>query len=140
MVVDHECVLFADDTSVIIRCDNEKNYKEEIHKLLKEITEWLDINALKINLDKTKIINFRSHKSKSKQLDITCNNTPIEQVKNIKFLGITVNEHLIWKDHIDNICTKNNKSVFAIKRIKDSSSKHTSLMVYHAYVCSMITG
>ncbi len=38
-------------------------------------------------------------------LNYNFENTSIDRVCDFKFLGLTINEHLNWKSHIDNYCT-----------------------------------
>ncbi|CAD0198524.1 unnamed protein product [Chrysodeixis includens] len=134
----HECVLFADDTTIILDCKNMDTFKTEIYKTLEDVIQWLDLNKLKINIEKTKFINFKTYKSKNLDLNISYNNSPIKQIHSAKFLGITLDTHLSWKEHINNLCTKINRFVFALRKVKDVTSRDTSIMVYHAYICSII--
>ena len=134
----HDCILFADDTTIIIGHDKTNTHESQINKILQNIIEWLNKNSLNINVEKTKILNTGSYKSIPRHLTITLNNQQIEQIHNIKFLGITVDEHLTWKEHIDTICKKINKFVFALKKIREVTSIKTAIMVYHAYICSII--
>lgn len=134
----HDCVLFADDTTIIMDCKNVDTYETEIYKTLEDVIQWLDKNKLKINIEKTKLINFKTYKSKDIELNISYNNLLIQKINSAKFLGIILDTHLSWKEHIDSLCKKINKFVFALRKLKDVTSRHTSVMVYHAYVCSII--
>lgn len=134
----HDSVLFADDTTIILDCKNKDTFKTEIYKTLEDIIQWLNINKLKINLEKTKFINFKTYKSKNTELNLSYNNSPIKQIHSAKFLGITLDTHLSWKEHINSLCLKINRFVFALRKVKDVTNQHTSIMVYHAYICSII--
>lgn len=137
-VIKHQCVLFADDTTIIIECKNQQNLDTEIHQTLNDIIKWLDTNKLKINISKTNLLSFKTWKSKTVQLNVSYKSNMIEQVHSTRFLGVILDEHLTWKNHIDSICKKVNKFVFALRKVKDVTSRHTSILVYHAYVCSII--
>ncbi|XP_026728807.1 uncharacterized protein LOC113494593 [Trichoplusia ni] len=136
--ISHQCVLFADDTTIIIKSNQPQNLSSQVNKALGEIIKWLDTNKLKINISKTNVIYFKTWKSKPIQLNVSYNTSVIEQIHCSKFLGITVDEHITWKTHIENVCVKINRFVFALRKITCITSMQTALMVYHAYVCSVI--
>ena len=60
-------------------------------------------------ITKTKFIN---------SLNIEYNNKMIIQANFVKFLGITVDNTLSWKQHIDAIIFKLNKACYIIRRLK----------------------
>ena len=51
-------------------------------------------------------------------IDIIFDDTPLEEVVNIKFLGVTVDNKLSWKFHIDNICKIISRNTGIINRLK----------------------
>ena len=100
-------ILFAYDTNVLHSNTCLKTLNEILQIEIKKITNWLNVNKLSFNTTKTKYILFRSRNKKSKHdLNISINEENIEQVKNITFLGIIIDEFLTWRDHIDLISKK----------------------------------
>ena len=89
-------ILFADEILYNIfyshSCPEKLN--EIVPEELNKIMVWFDTNILSINNTKTKFILFRSRKKKN-----LINNEFIKQVKNITFLGVSIDECLTWKDH-----------------------------------------
>lgn len=53
-------------------------------------------------------------------------------------MGTIIDEHLDWKAHIDSICNKINKFVYALRRIKNVTNNKTAVMSYRAYVESSL--
>ena len=54
------------------------------------------------------------HKIDNKTLDplqLNINGVQIEKVENVNFLGLTVNENLNWKNHVDMISNKCSKTL-----------------------------
>ncbi len=49
---------------------------------------------------------------------LTMEDTDIEKVSNFSFVDLTINEHLNWKSHIDNISNKISKNIGIINKIK----------------------
>ena len=75
---------------------------------------------------------------------IKIDNTPIEQVRKIKFLGVIINQFVDWKDHIYVIKQKVSKSLGIILRVRKSmpltvlrSLYHTLMHPYFEY-CNII--
>jgi hypothetical protein len=45
-------ILFADDTSIIVKNPNRNEYEKEITVMLQNIREWFKANLLTLNLEK----------------------------------------------------------------------------------------
>ena len=54
---------------------------------------------------------FNNKKQHRTDVHIGLNGTNIEQVTNTKFLGVTIDENLIWREHIKMVETKVSKSI-----------------------------
>ena len=66
--------------------------------------EWLCINKLSINIQKSTEILFNIRNSlPSIRLNITINNIPLEFDSNIKFVWLFTNDKLNWKINISHI-------------------------------------
>ena len=70
----------------------------------------------------------------------------IEQVQHAKLLGITLDCHLTWEKHIDNICSIVNSTLSLLRRIKPFFSHHCALRFFnfcihnHLIYCSSAWG
>ena len=67
---------------------------------------------------------------KIKEVVLNMNDTPIERVSNFDFLGLTLNEHLNWKPHIDKIANKISRSIGILNRQKHFIPLHSKLHIY----------
>lgn len=138
-ITNHKCTLFADDISIIISSNNKtnlRNHEMDIENTIDKIIKWLQLNNLKINLDKSKYIQF--NKSKHKKYNFTLNITKINETNCLKFLGVTIDEDLNWKAHLDSVCSRINKFVYALREIKKVTNLKTAIISYHAYVESVL--
>lgn len=133
----HPMILFADDSTVIIKCHDPSNYQNDINNTLQKIVTWLSYNNLRINLDKTKIIHFRQRTSLP-DINLNYQGTTIENVETIKFLGITIDYKLTWIPHTEEICKKLSKFVYALKRIRTIANIEAAITAYHGYVASLL--
>lgn len=137
-VIDQECILFADDITLIIKTKNHNELKTIAENNLKEVITWLKANNLTINLNKTKCIKFKTRNSVHRELDIKYEQDKIEDVSEIKFLGITIDESCNWKPHINAMVSKLDRFVYVLNRIKHVASKEAAVMAYHGYVSSVL--
>jgi len=63
----------------------------------------------------------------------------IKSSSSTKFLGLTINDSLTWKSHIDHMMSKLNTACFVIRTIQAIMSLETLRMVYFAYIHSIIS-
>ena len=71
--------------------------------------QWCRKWRININRQKAQVILFENNK-KSSKTEMTVNGSVLKQVKEKKILRIIVDEKLIFKSHIEYICTKARKS------------------------------
>lgn len=136
----HQCILFADDISVVVP-HNPKSVTHEmlLQSAVENILCWLDKNKLCVNLSKTKYVNFSNYKSKPNNvINLTCRGHAIEKVNEMKFLGLVLDSHCNWKGHVSYICKKLNKYVYLLKKLKRTSLQKTALLAYHGFVVSLL--
>ena len=79
------------------------------------------MKKLSLNLRKTKYYMLFHHHNKKlpNNISLQINSTEIERVTNFIFLGVTINEHLSWKPHIDIICSKISKYIGRLNKLLD---------------------
>ena len=54
----------------------------------------------------------------TQSVPLILNNESLSQAKIIQFLGVTIDENLIWKYHIDELATTISKNIGIINRLK----------------------
>src|SRR6218665_21901 len=67
------------------------------------VAGWFCANRLTLNFEKTNFTIFKSHRKSmplANQMSLVINGVPITQVITTKFLGVYVDQHLTWKEHI----------------------------------------
>ena len=75
---------------------------------LDEISTWLKVNKLHLNIKKTHFMIFsRNKRSSSHSLLIKIDGEKLSEVDKTKFLGVYIDNKLAWKHHITIISGKN---------------------------------
>ena len=83
------------------------------------ISDSLYMNKLSVNaIKKTNFIMFTNRNVDMEQLHIRLAGSEIKHVPSLKFLGITIDNKLTWKNHLDIICNKFSKNIGVLYRIK----------------------
>ena len=73
-----------------------------------QLNSWFDSNKLTLNATKSSFTIFKSSRKKINNLPNSINflNYRIERKSSIKFLGVILDEHLTWNEHIIEVCNK----------------------------------
>ena len=133
-----EFILYADDTTLYNPLSNlhHRDVSLHINQELNHVYEWLCINKLSLNIKKTKHIMFHSPKKKIQELQpkLVINDINIEQVKDFNFLGITIEEHLNWKLHIDKISKKISRAIGIMNKLKQQLPTFTLKILYDSLI------
>lgn len=139
-ITNHKCILFADDISIIVTSDKKNNtiddHETDINNTIDIIIEWLNKNNLSLNLSKSVYIQF--NRSNNPKYNNKININKIGEVTKTKFLGVTLDQDMNWKTHVDNVAKQINKFVFALRKIRNITNVQTAIMSYHAYVESVL--
>ena len=126
--------MFADDASVFVTHPNINIiHKHANEDLIKSTYKWLCTNKLFLNYAKTKYILFQTAHSKPSPLHLSLkvNEKKIKKVWKINFLGVTFNENLSWKTHMQKILGKIRSSYCAIRKIRPYlNNKHLHILYY----------
>ena len=133
-------VKYADDTSMMVRNKNIDILIEETNKLVTELNMWFKQNKLKLNASKTNLVGFQLNSiiNKFENKDVFCGEQKIEFTNCTKLLGITIDKNLKWTVHIDNLCKRLSKLVFAIRVLKNNVETSSLKSVYFAHFHSIL--
>lgn len=135
--VHHPMVLFADDSTVLIKRNNDVDYEKDINSTLSNIIDWLTNNNLLINIDKTKVMHF-SQKVEYLNPNVNYKGETIEEVNQTKFLGLVIDKNLTWKPQSEEICKKLYKFSYALYKLAKVVNRDAVLCAYHGYVASTL--
>jgi hypothetical protein len=128
-------LLFADDTSICYASSDPIVLATVLNEALLNISTWMKANKLSVNIDKTNYIIFQPTQKKSTyEILLLLDDRLITQKKQIKFLGVLLDENLSWKPHINYVCKKVSKSIGVIYRARFNLSKSTKLSLYYTLI------
>jgi hypothetical protein len=95
--------------------------------------EWFTANKLVLNLDETNIMKFVTNNSLHSALHIGYKEKYTEEMVKTKFLGLHIDNHLNWKNHIDQMIPKLSGACYAGRYSVSATSP-----IYFVYFRSII--
>ena len=138
-------VLFADDTNLFFSGRDPVHLNNLVNEEIPIFSQLLMANELTLNVDKTKFMIFKPRqKGASVKFRVILNNNVIEQVKEIVFLGVVLDEHLTWKPHVAHVANKISKSIGIIRRASPYLQKSSLRTLYFSMIypylpyCSLV--
>ena len=109
---------------------------------LKNLTDWFRANQLSVNPSQTKYILF-SRNVQSMQfipdMLLHIDNEHLERVNSTKFLGIHIDSHLTWEDHIEHCRSKLSSGIYAIHMSKHFLNKNHVIIIYYRLIHPHLT-
>ena len=128
-------ILFADDTNLFCSGKDLQELEVLINEELAHVQEWLMLNKLTLNVKKSNFIIFRSHKRKLKNhLSLKLSNELLQCIEHTKFLGIIIDQHLTWKNHINYVTKKVTRTTGVLCRIRFYVSQPLLRMLYYSLI------
>ena len=84
---------------------------QEINFELKNIVHWLRANKISLNTKKTEIVLFRAQKTIiTKNMNFRISGQKVNIMKETKYLGMIMAEHLTFKNRMDTVKLKLNRA------------------------------
>ena len=108
-----KCDLFADGTFDTAN-DSIDNIRWDLQQSLNDVSDWCCTNLMALNQTKTKCMLMATRQERKALYELRLLSTPIEQVSGHRFLGVTVDELLMWQTHVNNICRNVSRNIFLL--------------------------
>ena len=131
--IESEIRLFADDCV----CYREIKDKEDTLKLQRDIDRlgnWARKWGMRFQPVKCNMMQLTNKHLNKIQASYTLEGTVLENVDNIKYLGVTITNDLKWNTHISNICTKANRTLGFFRRTLFSCPQNVKEAAYKGMV------
>ena len=142
-----KAILYADDTNLVsplcsfsssnsVNSNNLSEVTASINNELSCVQEWLLINKLSVNVNKTKFMIFHHPQRKIEHLvpALELNSEPLERVSEFNFLGLTLDEHISWKPHVQKIVNKISRIIGILRRLKNILPTPVLITLYNTLI------
>lgn len=136
-------ISFADDTVVFYQQKTWHDLKLAVEKDFVKIKNWFDYKRLTINFEKTLYIPFACNKRglpDFNNLQIICQglNFQIKEAETVKYLGVTIDRHLRWDHHVNNVVQTLRTVIYKFKNIRGILDIKNMKTLYYALVESRL--
>ncbi len=115
-------ILFADDTTIYLTSSNRRELYKKLNSDIIGITDWFNANKLSVNFKKTNSLLFQPKNyiaSDQNLYLVKYENDIIIPKRNVKFLGLILNENLDWKSNFQNLTHKLSKANYLLNTVKN---------------------
>jgi hypothetical protein len=131
-----DMILFADDTNLLYQHKNFNSLIHEVNSSLSTIANWFTENKLSLNIEKTHFIIF--HRPRQTILHqkpiIQINSQQIQQMQNVKFLGVFLDDNMNWKTHLNKKSLQIARVNSVLCRLRYQLPPHTLKLIYETLI------
>jgi hypothetical protein len=127
-------IFFADDSNLFLSGKDHNELLSQMNMEITSVVEWLNVNKLSLNLKKTHFILFKPKKKKILlHNELVISGVKIARTSCTKFLGVYVDESLIWDHHLKYIKGKIARGLGIINKAKKYLNKSTLRTLYFSF-------
>ena len=128
--------LFADDALVYLTV----NTQDDAHRLqadLNKLAEWGQRWLMEFNAKKCQVLRV-TRRRHIVEHQYTLHGKELETCTSAKYLGITISSDLRWNKHVDEVCSKANKTLGFLRRNLRVSSPKLKTLAYFSLVRPLV--
>ena len=127
--------LYADDCLVYCAGNNLNDVNQNLQKCIDDVATWYDGNKLVLNVDKcnTMLIGSRHKRAQlgiNECLEINLNEVVVKQVNTADYLGVKIEQSLLWDSQIQKVCSQLSRKVGLLSRLRKTISKEILMKIY----------
>lgn len=143
---------YADDTALIFNAESWGKLKQTVERGISSVYNWLKDNLLTLNINKTKYLPFAIRKPNLPHADLDiklhtcstpsnnlCSCSSLNRCNNIKYLGIVIDQHLNWSQHIKTVADRMRKLIWVFKKLRNIANDNILKTTYNALAKSVLS-
>lgn len=108
---------YADDLVLLNRSKHIEHSISKMNEALQVIADYLERHRLQISVLKSAAVIFRKGKSRKQYANVRCNSEYIPWKHEVKYLGVTINQTLNWRTHVDTVIKKAERGINVMKAV-----------------------
>ena len=130
---------FADDVVIWERDKDAKAATDRINARLSRINQWSKEVGLAFSPQKCKVIIF-SRKNKLIRHPVYFGEDILQYTKEVKYLGLSLDERLTWRKHVNNVVEKCNKRIGLLRYLcnKNNLNQKIAITLYKTLIRPVI--
>lgn len=142
MNLNHYSVMYADDISILITRKSNETSQDSVAGAVDELLRWFCCNGLYLNLDKTKLLQFRVSQDHSvRPVNVRVGSSSLVHCEDACFLGINLDSNLNFRSHVDGLVAVLNSKCYQVRVLRDILDMSQLRTYYFAQVhCRLAYG
>ena len=104
-----------------------------------DVCKWYGENFLHANPDKCQLLTLSTAKTQVKEIDIKVDGVNIEQSTLLSFLEVTIDDQLLFNEHISNVCEKAGQKIGVLARLRNLIPQIAKPTLYKMLVLPNLT-
>ena len=138
----HSCdvALYADDTCIFTSSKDPIEVSRKLNEDLLRVSCWLKENKLMVNPRKCEVM-FIGTQQRLKRLQdiivdchIYIDHNEIKRVESCKYLGVIIDQNMLWKNQVDHVKKKVIKCLYLLKRLRPYINQYIALTFYKSII------
>lgn len=131
--------LFADDACLFYTGIGENDNIRMMNEDLQMLYNYPIANQLALNVDKTKFMHFHDPRKRlQNNMPVMYNGGAMEQVREFRYLGLIVDSHLTWRNHVSMLCSKLATVLGVLYKVRDEIPLYALSRLYFGLVHSSL--
>ncbi|XP_046683404.1 uncharacterized protein LOC124369442 [Homalodisca vitripennis] len=107
---------FADNVTATIVVDSVEEADLMVRETIDTVETWLEKHHLKLAKQKTEMVVLTRQKWFPKPFTVDVGGTTLTTTRAQRYLGVMIDEKLSFREHLENACTKANRTVSSLSR------------------------
>ena len=124
--------MYADDTTIYVSGNSKEVTESKLQTTLNSLTLWCNSNKMVINATKSHSMLVCNPQKRNFIRDVTLNlkvcNETFSCVNSMKILGVIVDNSLLWKEQVSQMCVKLSRLTACLRQIKPCLNKKNRLL------------
>ena len=131
---DFEAYLYADDTNLLYSHKDLKTLEAQANIEINKIQNFMHANKLSLNLSKTNYMILKKNPKAAHNFELKINDYILQEVNEIKFLGIKIPSDLKFKSHFEHVIAKMKSGLAALNMVKKTLPARTKLQIFNGLI------
>lgn len=130
-------MLYADDTAIFYSDKNINTIFNKMQSDLVLINEYIRLNKLTVNAKKSNYMIMSSRQKNTRHSnELKINGDSLNQVTVVKYLGLYIDQHLSWSNHIQCLTKKISPVIGILYKISYIIPSHIKRIIYYSLIHS----
>ena len=136
--------MYADDTQLYLDMKTTKvedivSARTRVEVCLRELNQWMPLNNLRLNNDKTELLVLHAkHRPKPPLDSITVGDATVEPTSSARNIGVVFDDTMSFEKHVNELCRTAFYHIRNISRIRPCLSIDSTKTLVHALVTSRL--